>query len=240
MNTLELKNISVTTKDAEIVHEVSLTIKTGRVLVLMGPNGSGKSSLVNSVMGHPRYTISGGRIFLDSEDITLLPTHEKAKKGIFLSLQNPPALPGVTVSSFLRNAVSAVTGSKPAVLEFQKELEHHMRKLGIAPELSRRHVNEGFSGGEKKQLEALQLVLLRPKFALLDETDAGLDSDALRFIAETIQSLAPEMGILIITHTTRILKFLIPDEVCVMKEGRLAQSGGKELAERIEKHGYAK
>jgi Fe-S cluster assembly ATP-binding protein len=238
MNMLQIKNIHVVVDGKEVVHDISLSLPKGRVIALMGPNGSGKSSLVNAVMGHPRYVITRGQILLDGKDITHNQPHEKAKKGIFLSLQNPPALPGVTVSSFLRNAVGMVTGEKPPVLEFQKQLENEMQKLGIPVEMARRHVHEGFSGGEKKQLEVLQLVFLKPIFALLDETDAGLDVDALRIIAEAIQHKTCDMGIMIITHYTRILQYLVPDEVYVMREGRVVQNGGKELAEKIEKDGY--
>lgn len=225
-------------QDKEVVHGVSLRIPQGRVVALMGPNGSGKSSLVNAVMGHPRYTVTSGRIFLNDEDITDIPPNEKAKKGVFLSLQNPPSLPGITVSSFLRNAVAATTGESIPVLAFHAHLEEEMKKLGMDTNMARRHVNEGFSGGEKKRLEALQLALLRPIFALLDETDAGLDVDALKTVAETIKAFAPDMGILLITHYTRILQYLVPDEVHIMQEGVITQSGGKELAEEIEGKGY--
>ncbi|TSC71499.1 MAG: FeS assembly ATPase SufC [Parcubacteria group bacterium Gr01-1014_70] len=235
---LEIKNIHVAIDGKEVVRDVSLRVPQGSVVALMGPNGSGKSSLVNAVMGHPRYKITGGHLILDKEDITNALPHEKAQKGIFLSLQNPPSLPGITVSSFLRNAFTALTGSAVPVLEFQKRLEEEMASLGMEKELAGRHVNEGFSGGEKKRLEALQLALFKPKFALLDETDAGLDVDALRTVAETIKRASAGMGILLITHYTRILQYLVPDEVHVMREGTITRSGGKELAEEIEKQGY--
>lgn len=235
---LELQNIYVEAEGAEVVRGVSLIIPQGNVTALMGPNGSGKSSLVNAVMGHPRYRITEGHIVLNGEDITHAPPHEKAKKGIFLSLQNPPALPGITIASFLRNAASALAGTSIPVLDFQKRLEEEMAKLGMNKEMAGRHVHEGFSGGEKKRLEALQLALFRPKFALLDETDAGLDVDALKIVAETIQRASADMGMLLITHYTRILQYLQPDEVHVMREGCIVQSGGKELAEEIERKGY--
>lgn len=238
MSTLAIQNLHVHAGKTEVVRDVSLVIQTGKVVALMGPNGSGKSSLVNAIMGHPKYRITSGTVVLDGEDITHMMPHEKAKKGIFLSMQNPPALPGVTVFSFLRSAVAALTGEHVPALEFQKRLEAHMQKMGIENGMAGRHVHEGFSGGEKKQLEALQLALLGPKFALLDETDAGLDVDSLRTIAKTIQSRSSEMGILLITHYTRILQYLTPDEVHMMRGGTIVQSGTKELAADIEKRGY--
>lgn len=237
-NVLELKNIHVAADGKEIVHGISLRIQEGRVIALMGPNGSGKSSLVNAMMGHPHYTITQGQILLRNEDITHIPPYEKARKGIFLSMQNPPTLAGVTVSSFLRNASSALTGNVLSVIPFQKMLEVEMEKLGIDSEMAARHVNDGFSGGEKKRLEALQLVLFKPHFAFLDETDAGLDVDALRIVAQTIKHVSGNMGILLITHYTRILEYLVPDEVHILQEGVVTRSGGKELAEEIEKQGY--
>lgn len=237
-NVLELKNIHVAADGKEIVHGISLRIQEGRVIALMGPNGSGKSSLVNAMMGHPHYTITQGQILLRNEDITHIPPHEKARKGIFLSMQNPPTLAGVTVSSFLRNASSALTGNVLSVIPFQKMLEVEMEKLGIDSKMASRHVNDGFSGGEKKRLEALQLVLFKPHFAFLDETDAGLDVDALRIVAQTIKHVSGNMGILLITHYTRILEYLVPDEVHILQEGVITRSGGKELAEEIEKQGY--
>ncbi|TSC79821.1 MAG: Fe-S cluster assembly ATP-binding protein [Parcubacteria group bacterium Gr01-1014_29] len=235
---LELQNIQVSVNDAEVVHNVSILIPNGKVAALMGPNGSGKSSLVNAVMGHPRYHLTQGYVVLDGEDITNVSTDEKAKKGIFLSLQNPPAIPGITVSSFLRNAVQAWTGKNIPVMEFKSLLEQEMQKIGMEREFASRYVHEGFSGGEKKRLEALQLILLKPKYALLDETDSGLDVDALKIIARNIQRVSAEMGILLITHYTRILQYLVPDEVYIMREGRIVQRGGKELADKIEKQGY--
>lgn len=235
---LELQNIHVSVEDSEVVHGVSLTLHKGKVIALMGPNGSGKSSLVNAVMGHPRYHLTQGRVVLDGKDITNLPTDEKAKKGIFLSLQHPPAIPGITVSSFLRNAVQAWTGKNIPVMEFKLLLEKEMQKIGMECAFASRYVHEGFSGGEKKRLEALQLILLKPKYALLDETDSGLDVDALKIIAENIQRVCAEMGILLITHYTRILQYLVPDEVYIMHEGGIVQRGGKELADKIEKQGY--
>ena len=238
MNSLELQNISVAADGTEIVHDISLVIPQGRIIALMGPNGSGKSSLVNAVMGHPRYAITSGNVFLGGEDITHIPPHEKAKKGIFLSLQNPPTLIGVSVSSFLRNAYSALVGRTIPVFEFQKLLLQEMERLSIGKEMAERNVNEGFSGGEKIRLEALQLALFRPKFALLDETDSGLDVDALKTVAEIIKAFAPNMGILLITHYTRILRYIVPDEVHIMQDGAITRSGGKELAEEIEEKGY--
>ncbi|OGZ46618.1 MAG: Fe-S cluster assembly ATPase SufC [Candidatus Ryanbacteria bacterium RIFCSPHIGHO2_02_FULL_45_13b] len=235
---LEIKDIHIQADGKEIVHGVSLHIPEGRVVALMGPNGSGKSSLVNAVMGHPHYLITHGQVLLEGKDITRMPPHEKARNGIFLSMQNPPALSGITVSSFLRNACSALTDTVLPVLPFQNMIEVEMKKLGIDTEMAGRHVNEGFSGGEKKRLEALQLVLFKPRFALLDETDAGLDIDALRIVAESIKRASAGMGILLITHYTRILKYLTPDEVHILRDGIITRSGDRELAEEIEKEGY--
>lgn len=235
---LELQNVHVAVNGIEVVRGVSLRIPHGCVIALMGPNGSGKSSLVNAVMGHPRYHLTQGHVVLDGEDITNLLTDEKAKKGIFLSPQNPPTIPGITVSSFLRNVVQAWTGKNIPVMEFKSILEKEMQKIGMEWEFASRYVHEGFSGGEKKRLEALQLILLTPKYALLDETDSGLDVDALKIIAENIQRVSAEMGILLITHYTRILQYLVPNEVHIMREGRIVQRGGKELADKIEKQGY--
>ncbi len=221
-----------------MVRDISLAVPRGKVAALMGPNGSGKSSLVNAVMGHPRYTITSGNIILDGEDLTALPPHEKAKKGLFLSFQYPQELAGVTVSSFLRSAVNAKTGGKMPVLAFRKMLEEEMEKFGLDDEFMDRHVNAGFSGGEKKRLEILQLAILKPKYAMLDETDSGLDVDALKLIANGIRRFSNDMGILIITHHARILQHLVPDEVHIMRDGRIVRSGGKELAEEIEEKGY--
>lgn len=235
---LELENIHVSVENSQVVHGVTILIPNGKVAALMGPNGSGKSSLVNAVMGHPRYQITQGRVVLDGEDITNLLTDEKAKKGIFLSLQYPPAIPGITVSSFLRNATQAWTGKNIPVMEFKLLLEKEMQKIGMERAFASRYVHEGFSGGEKKRMEALQLILLKPKYALLDETDSGLDIDALNIVAQNIQRVSAEMGILLITHYTRILRYLVPDEVCIMRDGHIVQQGGKELADKIEKQGY--
>ncbi|OGZ43991.1 MAG: Fe-S cluster assembly ATPase SufC [Candidatus Ryanbacteria bacterium RIFCSPHIGHO2_02_FULL_45_17b] len=235
---LEIKDLHIVADGKEIIRGVSLRIQKGRIVALMGPNGSGKSSLVNGIMGHPHYAITQGHILLHDKDITHMPPHEKARNGIFLSMQHAPALPGITVSSFLRNACSALTGKTLPVLSFQNMLEIEMKKLGIDIEMAGRHVNEGFSGGEKKRLDALQLVLFKPQFALLDETDAGLDIDALKIVAETIKQASAVMGILLITHYTRILNYLTPDEVHVLQDGIITRSGGKELAEEIEKQGY--
>lgn len=235
---LEIKDLHVAANEKKIIRGVSLRIPEGRIVALMGPNGSGKSSLVNAIMGHPHYSITKGSILLNSEDITHMPPHEKARKGIFLSMQNAPALSGVTVSSFLRNACSALTEKTIPVLPFQNMIEKEMENLGIDKAMAGRHVNEGFSGGEKKRLDALQLVLFKPQFALLDETDAGLDVDALKIISETIKRASAHMGILLITHYTRILSYLTPDEVHILGDGVIVRSGDKELAEEIEKKGY--
>jgi len=235
---LRLQHIHVTAGDTEVVRDVSFAVPHGKIIALMGPNGSGKSSLVNAIMGHPRYVISQGNVVLDGEDITALPPHEKARKGLFLSFQYPPELAGVTVSSFLRSALNAKIGTNISVLDARKIIKEEMEKLGLDKEMIDRHVNTDFSGGEKKRLEILQLVILKPAYAMLDETDSGLDVDALRTIALGIRRFSKEMGILVITHHARILQYLVPDEVRIMREGSIVRSGGKELATEIEEKGY--
>lgn len=236
---LEIKNLHITAGDKEIVHGVSLAMKKGEVHVIMGQNGSGKSTLANAVMGHPKYRITSGRIFLDTEDITDIKVSEKAKKGLFLSMQYPPEVQGVTVTNFLRTATNSLTGSQQNPIRFHNALLEKMQTLGVDRSFAGRAINVGFSGGEKKRLEILQLLVLNPIFAILDETDSGLDVDALKIVADGINRFrSPEHGILLITHYNRILQFVQPDFVHVMKEGRIVESGGKELAERIEKEGY--
>ena len=241
MNALELNTIHITRGDDEVTHGVSLTVPAGELHVIMGPNGSGKSSLANAVMGHPDYAMTKGTVTLDGEDVTSLATHEKARKGLFLSMQYPPEVPGVSVSSFIRAAVSAKEGKPVNVMEFQKRLKGAMAELGIDPSFSRRGLNEGFSGGEKKRMEILQLLLLEPKYALLDETDSGLDVDALKIVSAGVaKAHAAGTGVLLITHYARMLGYLKPDRVHVMVDGNIVDSGDMSLASAIESEGYAR
>lgn len=237
--TLVIDQVSVTVEGTLVVHAASLAIPAGEVHALMGPNGAGKSSLANAIMGHPKFVITSGRVLLDGEDITRLPPYEKARRGLFLSPQNPPAIAGVSIASFLRAAISALKGTAPSVRDLRPLLEEKARALHLDPTFLNRDLNAGLSGGEKKQAEALQLLTLEPTFALLDETDSGLDVDALRIVAESIQGFrTPERGILLITHYQRMLEFIRPDRVHVMAGGMIVAHGGPELAEKIEKQGF--
>ncbi len=237
---LTITNLSVAVGDKPIISNLNLTIIPGTVHAIMGPNGSGKSTLANTLMGHPKYTITSGTISLNGTDITTLPPDKKARAGLFLSPQYPPEINGVSIANFLRLAVGAMRGNAVNVLTFQKELLATCAELSIDPKFISRHLNMGFSGGEKKRLEILQLLLLQPQFALLDETDSGLDVDALKIVAEGINRFRNKQnGVLLITHYNRILKYIQPDFVHIMKEGRIIQSGEKELAEKIEETGYS-
>ncbi len=239
MKSLRIENLHVSREGIEIIKGVSLEIPAGEVHALMGPNGSGKSSLANALMGHPKYVITDGKIFLDDEDITNLRPDEKAKKGFFLSPQYPPEIAGVTFSNFLRAAVNAGREKPYSVIEFYTLLKKKMAELDMDSTMSGRNLNEGFSGGEKKRAEILQLTILAPKYAVLDETDSGLDVDALKIVTEGINRIrGKEMGILVITHYTRILKFLQPDKVHVLRDGLIVKTGDKDLADYIDKNGY--
>jgi len=246
MPLLEIKNLHVALEDGTaIVKRVDLTVDTNQVHAVMGPNGSGKSTLAYALMGHPAYEITEGEILVDGEDVTELGADERAHRGLFLAFQYPHAVPGVTVTSFLRSAINATRkaragGEDPIPIpEFRKELLAQMDKLKVSRELASRYLNEGFSGGEKKRVEILQMAMLKPRVAILDETDSGLDIDALRVVAEGVQSLiSPQMGALVITHYQRILNFLKPDFVHVFVGGRIVEEGGPELAERLEREGY--
>jgi len=236
---LELKDIRVERDGTPIVNGVSISVPAGSVHALMGPNGSGKSSLANAVMGHPAYALASGTITLDGEDLTGSAPDERSRKGLFLSPQYPPEIPGVTVSSMLRAAVNAHRESPIGVVEFRDTLMRAMKELDIDPAFSGRGLNEGFSGGERKRMEMLQLALLRPKYAILDETDAGLDVDAFRIITDGVERAKKNgTGFLIITHYPRMSEVLKPDAVHVMRDGRIAAEGGPELADRIGKEGY--
>jgi Fe-S cluster assembly ATP-binding protein len=236
---LELRDLHVAIDDKEIVKGVNLTVNEGEIHALMGPNGSGKSTLANTIMGHPRYSVTGGEIRFRGENILDLPPDERARRGLFLSFQYPTAIPGVTMVNFLRRAVNSVRGEEMPVRQFRTLLQEKMKLLKVDEDFARRYVNDGFSGGEKKKAEILQMGVLQPKLALLDETDSGLDVDALRIVAEGVNAVAgPEMGVLLITHYQRILNYIKPDVVHVLADGRLIKSGGPDLAQQIENRGY--
>ncbi len=236
---LEIKDLRVQVEDREILKGVNLTVRPGEVHALMGRNGSGKSTLSYTLMGHPRYHITGGQILYRGNDISQMPPDERARQGMYLAFQYPVAIPGVSVSNFLRATVKAVRGQEVPVKEFRKELKTQLAKLGIKEEFLSRYVNEGFSGGEKKRLEILQMSLLKPQLAMLDETDSGLDIDALKTVAEGIESMTgPDLAILLITHYQRILNYITPGFVHVMQDGQIVMSGGSELAHELEARGY--
>jgi Fe-S cluster assembly ATP-binding protein len=245
---LEIKNLHVALEDGtEIVKGVDLAVSSNEVHAIMGPNGSGKSTLAYALMGHPAYEITDGEILLDGENVTAMGADERAQKGLFLAFQYPHAIPGVTVTSFLRSAINAIRKARAggeddpiAIPEFRKELLAQMERLGISRELAQRYLNDGFSGGEKKRVEILQMAMLKPRIAVLDETDSGLDIDALRIVANGVREVVgPEMGALVITHYQRILNYIKPDFVHVFVGGRIVEEGGPELAEKLDAEGYA-
>jgi Fe-S cluster assembly ATP-binding protein len=246
MALLELKNLHVALEDGtEIVKGVDLAVDRNEVHAVMGPNGSGKSTLAYSLMGHPGYQITEGQILFDGEDVTELAADERAQRGLFLAFQYPHAVPGVTVTSFMRSAINAIRKARAGeddpvpIKDFRTEMLAQMERLRIPRELAQRYLNDGFSGGEKKRVEILQMAMLKPRIAVLDETDSGLDIDALRTIADGVQELVgPEMGALVITHYQRILNHITPDFVHVFVDGRIVEEGGPELAHKLEAEGY--
>ena len=244
MSTLEIRGlkVSVTTEggDVEILKGVDLTIKSGETHAIMGPNGSGKSTLAYSIAGHPKYTITGGTVTLDGADVLEMSVDERAKAGLFLAMQYPVGVPGVSVSNFLRTAATALRGEAPKLREWVGEVKGAMEALKMDPSFAARNVNEGFSGGEKKRHEIMQLELLKPKIAILDETDSGLDVDALRVVSEGVNRAKENnnVGVLLITHYTRILKYIKPDFVHVFANGKIVEEGGPELADKLEAQGY--
>jgi Fe-S cluster assembly ATP-binding protein len=244
---LELKNLHVALEDGtEIVKGVDLAVDQNEVHAVMGPNGSGKSTLAYALMGHPAYQITEGQIFFGGEDVTELAADERAQRGLFLAFQYPHAIPGVTVTSFLRSAINAIRKARNngvddpiAIPEFRKSVLAEMERLKVPREIAQRYLNEGFSGGEKKRVEILQMAILRPRIAVLDETDSGLDIDALKIVAGGVKELVgPEMGALVITHYQRILNYITPDFVHVFVDGRIVEEGGPELAHKLEAEGY--
>ena len=237
---LEIRNLHVRTEEREILRGVDLVVRHGELHALMGPNGSGKSTLANTIMGHPDYEVTDGEILFDGENITELAPHERAKLGLFLAFQYPVAIPGVSVANFLRLAINAQREEPIKVKEFGAQLRHAVDLLDVEDAFTSRHLNDGFSGGEKKRAEVLQMAMLRPQIAVLDETDSGLDIDALRTVAEGVQKLHDDqqLGVLIITHYQRILDYVRPEFVHIMLDGRIVMNGGNELVERLEKEGY--
>jgi len=243
MADLEIRNLHVSAEDKEILKGVDLDVSKGEIHALMGPNGSGKSTLANAVMGHPGLEVTEGSIHFKGEDITEAAPEDRSRMGLFMAFQYPVAIPGVTVAKYLRMAVNAhreAEGEEPVKLkDFRKQTEEAMALTNIPKEFSSRYVNDGFSGGEKKRMEILQLAMLTPELAVLDETDSGLDIDALRVVAEGVNKFAgPGMGVLIITHYQRILHLIKPDAVHVLYEGRIVKEGGSELVEQLEEKGY--
>ena len=245
MSTLEIRDLHVSVEESpgvhrEILRGVNLTVAEGETHAIMGPNGSGKSTLAYAIAGHPKYLITKGSVTLDGEDILALSVDWRARAGLFLAMQYPVEVPGVSVSNFLRTAVTAVRGEAPKLRDFVKELRAAMSALSMDPAFAERNLNEGFSGGEKKRHEILQLELLNPKIAILDETDSGLDVDALRVVSEGVNRYAAEThgGVLVITHYTRILRYIQPQFVHVFVGGRIVESGGPELADELDANGY--
>ena len=244
MATLEIKNLHVSVQTEQgakqILRGVDLTIKSGETHAVMGPNGSGKSTLAYSIAGHPRYEVTDGEILLDGENVLEMSVDERARAGLFLAMQYPVEVPGVSVSNFLRTAKTALSGEAPALREWVGDLKTAMKNLRMDSDFTERNVNEGFSGGEKKRHEILQLELLKPKFAVLDETDSGLDVDALKVVSEGVNRAKQntDLGVLLITHYTRILNYIQPDFVHVFVAGKVAEQGGPELAQRLEAEGY--
>lgn len=244
MSTLEIKDLRVQVETSEgpkkILKGVNLTVNSGEIHAVMGPNGSGKSTLAYAVAGHPNYEVTGGEVLLDGEDLLEMSVDERAQAGLFLAMQYPVEVPGVSNSNLLRQARTAIKGEAPALRSWVKEVDEAMRRLKMDPEFALRDVNTGFSGGEKKRNEILQMELLEPPFAVLDETDSGLDIDALRIVSEGVNRVHEKInnGIILITHYTRILNYIKPDFVHVFADGRVVDSGGPDLAARLEEEGY--
>ncbi len=239
MADLEIRDLTVEADGNEILRGVTLDLDRGRTIALMGPNGSGKSTLAYAIAGHPAYDVTGGTMTWKGTELNELSPDERARLGVFLAMQYPIEIPGVSVTNFLRTSLNAVSEEEVPVREFMTRLKAEMGEFEVDQSFLQRSVNEGFSGGEKKRFEILQMAMLKPELAVLDETDSGLDVDALRVVSEGVDRLrTPELGVLIITHYTRILRYIRPDEVHVMFEGRIVASGGPELADQLEAEGY--
>ncbi|WP_417511528.1 Fe-S cluster assembly ATPase SufC [Microbacterium sp.] len=244
MSVLEIRDLHVSveteTGSTPILNGINLTMKTGETHAIMGPNGSGKSTLAYTIAGHPKYTVTGGTITFDGDDVLAMSVDERARAGLFLAMQYPVEIPGVTVTNFLRTAKTALDGEAPSIRSWTKDVKSAMTNLRMDPKFAQRNVNEGFSGGEKKRHEILQLEVLKPKFAILDETDSGLDVDALKIVSEGVNRAkeATGLGVLLITHYTRILRYIRPEFVHVIVAGKIVEEGGSELADRLEEEGY--
>jgi Fe-S cluster assembly ATP-binding protein len=238
-DTFEIQDLRVSIEEKEILKGVNLVVRKGEVHALMGPNGSGKSTLANAILGHPKYTVTGGKVLMKGENLLEMETDERARKGLFLAFQYPCEVPGVRQSNFLRLACNARSGKEMEVTEFYQKLEDKMKVLDIDEKFMKRYLNEGFSGGEKKRNEILQMMMLEPEFAVMDETDSGLDIDALKVVSRGVNELrGPNLGILIITHYERILRYINPDFVHILVDGKIVKSGGPDLAAHLEEHGY--
>ncbi|GED18862.1 MULTISPECIES: Fe-S cluster assembly ATPase SufC [Kurthia] len=241
MSTLVIKDLHVSIEDKEILKGVNLTLNTNEIHAIMGPNGTGKSTLASAIMGHPKYEVTSGSITLDGEDVLEMEVDERARAGLFLAMQYPSEIAGVTNADFLRSAINArrEEGDEISIMKFIRELDKKMEFLEMPEEMSQRYLNEGFSGGEKKRNEILQLMMIKPKFAVLDEIDSGLDIDALKVVSKGINEMRGEgFGCLMITHYQRLLNYITPDHVHVMMQGKVVKSGGSELAQRLEAEGY--
>ncbi|MFB4352039.1 Fe-S cluster assembly ATPase SufC [Microbacterium sp. LS_15] len=244
MSVLEIRDLHVTVETeagtTPILNGITLTMNTGETHAIMGPNGSGKSTLAYTIAGHPKYTVTSGSITFDGQDVLEMSVDERARAGLFLAMQYPVEIPGVTVTNFLRTAKTALDGEAPSIRQWTKDVKASMANLRMDPKFAQRNVNEGFSGGEKKRHEILQLEVLKPKFAVLDETDSGLDVDALKIVSEGVNRAkeATGLGVLLITHYTRILRYIRPDHVHVVVAGKIVEEGGPELADRLEEEGY--
>nr|WP_315969403.1 Fe-S cluster assembly ATPase SufC [Kurthia massiliensis] len=241
MSTLEIKDLHVSIEDKEILKGVNLTLNTNEVHAIMGPNGTGKSTLASAIMGHPKYEVTSGEVLLDGENVLEMEVDERAQAGLFLAMQYPSEIAGVTNADFLRSAINArrEEGDEISIMKFIKQLDKTMDFLEMPEEMSQRYLNEGFSGGEKKRNEILQLMMIKPKFAILDEIDSGLDIDALKVVSKGVNEMRGEgFGCLMITHYQRLLNYITPDHVHVMMQGKVVKSGGQELAQRLEAEGY--
>ncbi len=244
MSVLEIRDLHVTVETeagtTPILNGITLTMNTGETHAIMGPNGSGKSTLAYTIAGHPKYTVTSGSITFDGEDVLAMSVDERARAGLFLAMQYPVEIPGVTVTNFLRTAKTALDGEAPSIRQWTKDVKESMANLRMDPKFAQRNVNEGFSGGEKKRHEILQLEVLKPKFAVLDETDSGLDVDALKIVSEGVNRAKEStgLGVLLITHYTRILRYIRPDYVHVVVAGKIVEEGGPALADRLENEGY--